>query len=209
MQETTFFEANGVVLVLWSREKLAADCGVADAGAGFDGIALAHNVGSREEVHEVIERARSHGAEISREPAETFYGGYAGVFRDPDGHCWEVAHNPGFGLAADGSVILPARLALALAKEVALGRDHELDGAARRPRPARPRTITTGSPSALPRRTRSAAAAISSATAIWVERSGDAGAVEAAAQVAERREPGDADRDVGRAACGRAGRTSR
>lgn len=108
VQETTFFEANGVVLVLWSREKLAADCGLAGDGAGFDGIALAHNVGSREEVHELIERARGHGAEISREPAETFYGGYAGVFRDPDGHCWEVAHNPGFGLAADGSVILPA-----------------------------------------------------------------------------------------------------
>ena len=108
VQETTFFEANGVVLVLWSREKLATDCGVGDEGAGFAGIALAHNVSSRAEVHEVIERARSHGAEISREPAETFYGGFAGVFRDPDGHCWEVAHNPGFGLAADGSVILPA-----------------------------------------------------------------------------------------------------
>jgi predicted lactoylglutathione lyase len=108
VQETTFFEANGVVLVLWSRARLAADCGVGNEGAGFDGVALAHNVGSREEVHEVIERARRHGGEISREPSETFYGGYAGVFRDPDGHCWEVAHNPGFGLAADGSVILPA-----------------------------------------------------------------------------------------------------
>jgi uncharacterized protein len=108
VEETTFFAANGVVLVLWSREKLAADCGLGDEGAGFDGIALAHNVGSAQEVHEVIERARSLGAEISREPAETFYGGYAGVFRDPDGHCWEVAHNPGFGLAADGTVILPA-----------------------------------------------------------------------------------------------------
>ena len=77
-------------------------------GAGFGGIGLAHNVGSREEVHEVIELARVNGAEISREPAETFYGGYAGVFRDLDGHAWEIAHNPGFGLDDDGNVVLPS-----------------------------------------------------------------------------------------------------
>jgi len=106
-EETSFFQANGVVLVLWSREKLAADMGIGDETAGWGGIALAHNVGSREEVHEVIELARGNGAEITREPAETFYGGYAGAFRDLDGHAWEVAHNPGFGLGADGSVVLP------------------------------------------------------------------------------------------------------
>ena len=106
-EETAFLQANGVVLVLWSRAKLAADMGIGDEPAGWSGIALAHNVGSREEVHEVIEVARSKGAEITREPAETFYGGYAGVFRDPDGHVWEVAHNPGFGLREDGSVVLP------------------------------------------------------------------------------------------------------
>jgi hypothetical protein len=107
-EETSFFQANGVVLVLWSREKLAADMGVPDEPGGWGGIALAHNVGSREEVHEVIELARSNDGEITREPAETFYGGYAGAFRDLDGHAWEVAHNPGFGLGADGSVVLPA-----------------------------------------------------------------------------------------------------
>ena len=107
-EETSFFQANGVVLVLWSREKLAADMGIRDETAGWSGIALAHNVGSREDVHEVIELARSNGAEITREPAETFYGGYAGAFRDLDGHAWEIAHNPGFGLRADGSVELPA-----------------------------------------------------------------------------------------------------
>jgi uncharacterized protein len=106
-QETAFFKANGVVLVLWGREKLAADTGVADQGASWSGITLAHNAGSREEVEEVIEAARALGAEIAREPAETFYGGYAGVFRDLDGHAWEVAHNPGFGLYPDGSVVLP------------------------------------------------------------------------------------------------------
>jgi len=106
IQETVFFRANGVVLVLWSREKLAADTGVADDGATWSGITLAHNVGSREEVDAVIEQARANGGTISREPAETFYGGYAGVFRDLDGHAWEVAHNPGFGLEPDGSVVL-------------------------------------------------------------------------------------------------------
>ena len=81
--------------------------GIPDVGARFGGIALAHNVGSRDEVHAVIEQARGNGAEIAREPAETFYGGYAGVFRDLDGHAWEVAHNPGFGLEESGSVVLP------------------------------------------------------------------------------------------------------
>ena len=106
-EETAFFQANRVVLVLWSREKLAADMGVDDEVAGCGGIALAHNVGSRDEVRDVVEQARSNGAEVSREPAETFYGGYAGVFRDLDGHVWEVAYNPGFGLQDDGSVTLP------------------------------------------------------------------------------------------------------
>ena len=107
-QETAFFQANGVVLVLWSRAKLADDSGVADTGARWSGITLAHNVPSRDEVHEVIELARAHGADISREPADTFYGGYAGVFRDLDGHAWEIAYNPGFGLDENGSVELPA-----------------------------------------------------------------------------------------------------
>jgi uncharacterized glyoxalase superfamily protein PhnB len=108
VEETAFFRANGVVLVLWARDKLAREMGVADGGARWGGIALAHNVDSRDEVHAVIEEARGAGAEISREPAETFYGGYAGVFLDPDGHAWEVAFNPGFGLEDDGSVLLPA-----------------------------------------------------------------------------------------------------
>jgi uncharacterized protein len=106
-QETAFFQANGVVLVLWGREKLAADMGIPDDAGRWSGVALAHNVGSREEVQEVIEVARSNGGEITREPAETFYGGYAGGFRDLDGHVWEIAHNPGFGLNDDGSITLP------------------------------------------------------------------------------------------------------
>jgi predicted lactoylglutathione lyase len=107
IEETAFYQANGVVLTLWAREKLAADTGVADDGARWSGITLAHNVSSPEQVDDVIERARGNEATITREPSETFYGGYAGVFRDLDGHAWEVAHNPGFGLAPDGSIVLP------------------------------------------------------------------------------------------------------
>ena len=107
MEETAFFQANGVILALWGREKLGPDLGIPDDGAHWSGIAFAHNVRSPEEVHEVIEQARTNGAEITREPADTFYGGYAGAFRDLDGHAWEIAHNPGFGLGADGSVVLP------------------------------------------------------------------------------------------------------
>src|SRR3954451_12501309 len=99
VEETAFFQANGVVLVLWSREKLAADMGISDDGSTrWSGVALAHNVGSDAEVDRVVEEARSNGAEITREPSTTFYGGYAAGFRDLDGHVWEIAHNPGFGL---------------------------------------------------------------------------------------------------------------
>jgi predicted lactoylglutathione lyase len=106
VEETVFYRANGVVLVLWSREKLADDMGLDDSRQGWGGMALAHNVGSREEVEGIVEDARRAGAVVTREPAETFYGGYAGGFRDPDGHVWEIAHNPGFPLLPDGSVVV-------------------------------------------------------------------------------------------------------
>ena len=107
VEETAFFQANSTIVVLWSRTKLANDMNIPDGGASWSGVALAHNVGSREEVHEIVDLARSNGAEITREPSETFYGGYAGVFRDLDGHAWEVAHNPGFQLDVRGNVVLP------------------------------------------------------------------------------------------------------
>ena len=109
VQETMFFQAGPMVVVLWDREKLAADAGVAALAepSAFGGIALAHNVGSRAEVDEILAAARQAGADVTRPPAETFYGGYAAYFRDPDGHAWEIAHNPGFTLDADGSLTLP------------------------------------------------------------------------------------------------------
>ena len=106
VEETVFFRANGVVLVLWGRAKLANDMGIDDSREGWGGIALAHNVGSPGEVQEIVEQARRAGAVVTREPATTFYGGYAGGFRDLDGHVWEIAHNPGFPLLPDGSVAI-------------------------------------------------------------------------------------------------------
>src|ERR1700760_1292886 len=107
VQETVFFQAGGLAVVLWGREKLAADCGLEPrAGGGFDGIALAHNVRSNEQVDALISAAERAGATVTRAPATTFYGGYAGIFLDPDGHAWEIAHNPGFTLAQDGSLVL-------------------------------------------------------------------------------------------------------
>ena len=106
VQETVFFQVGGMVLTLWDRAKLAEDSGVADSG-GWGGVTLAHNVGSAEEVDRVIEQARAAGARIAREPAKTFYGGYAGVFLDLDGHPWEVAYNPDFPLSGNGELRLP------------------------------------------------------------------------------------------------------
>ena len=98
-------EDAGEPRIVWNRAKLAGDSCVEDAG-GWGGVTLAHNVASREEVDAVTEEARAAGATIGREPAETFYGGYAGVFHDPDGHAWEIAHNPYWTVRDDGSVSL-------------------------------------------------------------------------------------------------------
>jgi hypothetical protein len=105
-EDVVFFQCGGMVVGLWDRATLAEDSGIEDGG-GWGGVALAHNVRSPAEVDAVIEEARSAGATISREPGETFWGGYSAAFVDPDGHPWEVAHNPGWPLAADGSVMLP------------------------------------------------------------------------------------------------------
>ncbi len=101
-----FFQAGGMILALWGREELAADSRVADGG-GWGGVTLAHNVRSPREVDAVLARAEAAGARIGRPGAETFWGGYSGVFVDPDGHPWEVAHNPHWTLDEDGSVRLP------------------------------------------------------------------------------------------------------
>ncbi|MDG4808078.1 VOC family protein [Micromonospora sp. WMMD1120] len=108
VEETVFFQAGGLALVLWSRDKLAADAGIDDRGGdGFGGVALAQNVRSRAEVDQLIATALQAGAEVTQPARETFYGGYAGCFADPDGHIWEIAWNPGFALGPDGALTLP------------------------------------------------------------------------------------------------------
>jgi predicted lactoylglutathione lyase len=108
VEETVFFQAGGLALVLWGRDKLARDCGLPDeAAAGFGGIALAQNVRSDAEVDELLAAAQRAGATITKAAATNAIGFYSGVFTDPDGHAWEIAHNPGFTLAADGSLTIP------------------------------------------------------------------------------------------------------
>ncbi len=104
--DVVFFQAGGIVVALWDRAKLAEDSAVSDGG-GWGGVTLAYNTRSPEEVDSVIEEARAAGAAIGREPDETVWGGYSGVFIDPDGHPWEVAHNPRWTIEDDGSVTLP------------------------------------------------------------------------------------------------------
>jgi len=103
--EVVFFQAGGMVVALWGRAELAEDSGVEDAG-GWGGVTLAHNVRSPAEVDAVLAEAAAAGATVTKPGAETFWGGYSGAFTDPDGHAWEVAHNPHWTLADDGSVSL-------------------------------------------------------------------------------------------------------
>ncbi len=103
--DVVFFQAGGMVVALWDRERLAEDSCVEDPG-GWGGMTLALNFGSREEVDAVIVEARAAGATIGREPAETFWGGYSALFTDPDGHPWEIAHNPHWTITEDGGVQL-------------------------------------------------------------------------------------------------------
>ncbi len=103
--DVVFFQAGGMIVALWGREQLSEDSTVEDRG-GYGGVTLAYNTRGPEEVDAVIDQARAAGAQIGREPAETFWGGYSGVFIDPDGHPWEVAHNPHWSVGEDGSVRL-------------------------------------------------------------------------------------------------------
>lgn len=105
--DVAFFQAGGMGLAIWDRDKLAEDSAVHDAG-GWGGVTLAYNVASRADVDALIEEARKAGARIGREPAETFWGGYSAVFVDPDGHPWEVAHNPGWRVNDDGTITIGA-----------------------------------------------------------------------------------------------------
>jgi catechol 2,3-dioxygenase-like lactoylglutathione lyase family enzyme len=103
--DVVFFQVNCMIVALWGRGQLEEDTAVKDTG-GWGGITLAYNARSPAEVDSVLTQAEAAGATIARPGAETFWGGYSGVFVDPEGHPWEVAHNPNWTLAEDGSVRL-------------------------------------------------------------------------------------------------------
>ena len=105
-EDVVFFQAGGMVLALWGRASLAEDGRVEDPG-GWGGVTLSQNVRSPEEVDAVLAAAAAAGGTVSHPGEKTFWGGYAGVFVDPDGHTWEVAHNPFWELDDDGNVRLP------------------------------------------------------------------------------------------------------
>jgi len=101
-----FYQMHGMVLGLFGRDALAADQGRPGAALGTGAITLAQNFGTRSEVDAAFEAAIAAGATALKAPEEVFWGGYSGYFADPDGHVWEVAHNPFWRLAPDGSLSL-------------------------------------------------------------------------------------------------------
>ncbi|RMX03054.1 VOC family protein [Corticibacter populi] len=101
--EVAFFSLNGTWLGLFGREALAEDAQVASKGDGFHGFTLSHNVGSPEEVDALMDQALQAGARLVKKPGATAWGGYSGYFSDPDGHLWELAHNPHFWIGPPAS----------------------------------------------------------------------------------------------------------
>ncbi len=99
--EVAFFSLNGTWLGLYGREALAEDATVSAEGLGFESFTLAHNVQSEAEVDEVVSKAVAAGAELVKKPQKVFWGGYSGYFKDPEGHLWEVAHNPFLWIGPD------------------------------------------------------------------------------------------------------------
>ena len=107
--EVAFYQAGGMVLALWGRDALADDAGLPGAGSGFRASALAYNTRTRAEVDAVLAEAAAAGGRIVKPAQDAVWGGYTGYFEDPDGHLWEVAWNPDWEVAADGSIRLPRR----------------------------------------------------------------------------------------------------
>lgn len=106
--EVSFFDTEGGLLAVWGRDELAEDAGIqAEPRAGFRAVALAINLGSRDDVDRAFDRVRAAGGRIVKPPVATDWGGYSGYFADLDDHLWEVAHNPGWPLGADGRPQLP------------------------------------------------------------------------------------------------------
>jgi predicted lactoylglutathione lyase len=105
-ESVVFLQGRNIVLGLFGRQALAEDAGIEDAPRGFAGFALAVNVTSEIEADRLFEVAVANGASAHKPPQKAFWGGYSGYFADPDGHLWEVAHNPFFATDADGNLRL-------------------------------------------------------------------------------------------------------
>ncbi len=103
--EVAFFQVGPMVFSVFGRGALADESGVDDSG-GWGGVTLAHNVRSPEEVDALLDQAEAAGATITKPAEKMFWGGYSGTFADPDGHTWQIAHNPSWPLGEDGSVSL-------------------------------------------------------------------------------------------------------
>lgn len=104
--EVAFYQLNGLVLAIWSRDELAADARITDTGATFSGISIAFNTRSHDEVDDILAQAAAAGGAITKPAEEQVWGGYSGYFSDPDGHSWEVAFNPGWSIDEAGRVSL-------------------------------------------------------------------------------------------------------
>lgn len=102
-----FFHSGGTVLGLYGREALAEDAKVQNTQASFDGVTVATNYNSAEEVDAAFAHAVECGATPTKPPEKAFWGGYSGYYADPDGHLWEVAHNPLMQLDSSGHMTLP------------------------------------------------------------------------------------------------------
>ncbi|MBL8649574.1 MAG: VOC family protein [Sphingopyxis sp.] len=105
--DIVFFQCGAMALALFPREELAKDAGVPEQGAGFRGLALAHNVRVKGDVAAVLAEAEAAGGRIVKQAQDVFWGGHSGYFADPDGHLWEVAWNPHLIPDESGAVTLP------------------------------------------------------------------------------------------------------
>ena len=104
--DVVFFQAGGVALGLYPREKLAEDALTSPEGGGFAGVTLAYNARSEGEVDEIIRDLAAKGVQIAKQPQKVFWGGYSSYFADPDGFHWEVAYNPFFPFDESGNLKL-------------------------------------------------------------------------------------------------------
>ncbi|MEJ0060541.1 MAG: VOC family protein [Terricaulis sp.] len=105
--DIVFFQLGAVALSIYPREELAKDVGISAEGGGFSGVTLAHNVASKEEVAVLLAEAEAAGGRIVKPAQDVFWGGHSGYFSDPDGHLWEVAHNPFVTFGPGGVITLP------------------------------------------------------------------------------------------------------